>query len=81
MVLGNRLRRLLRSVSGYRGDNSGQVIALTKIALVVLLAMAGLAADIGMLMTQRRDMQTAADAAAIGFLRRGLVALGRHAQV
>ncbi len=45
---------------------SGQVLVLTAIALLSLLAITGLATDVGLLWTQKREMQTAADAAAIG---------------
>lgn len=43
----------------------GQVMLLVTISLVVLLGLAALAVDVGMLWTEKRQMQTAADAAAI----------------
>lgn len=52
-----RLRRLAR-------DESGQAMALVAIFLLGLVAVAGLVADGGVLMVQRRDLQNAADAAA-----------------
>jgi len=45
-------------------DQSGQALALTAIFLVALLAVAGLVADGGYVLVQRRDLQHAADAAA-----------------
>jgi Flp pilus assembly protein TadG len=45
---------------------AGQVLVLTAVALLSLLAIAGLATDVGLLWTQKREMQTAADAAALG---------------
>ena len=65
MVDVNRRWRLLRRANSCHRSDSGQIVVLTTIALVVLLAMAGVAVDLGMLWTQRREMQTAADAAAI----------------
>lgn len=44
---------------------SGQVVVLVAGAIFVIVGMAGLAVDIGFLYTKRRNMQTAADAAAI----------------
>ena len=44
---------------------SGQIIYLAAISLVMLLGFSALAVDIGMLYSTRRRMQTAADAAAI----------------
>ncbi len=44
---------------------SGQIVYLAAISLVMLLGFSALAVDIGMLYSTRRRMQTAADAAAI----------------
>jgi uncharacterized membrane protein len=43
---------------------SGQVLATTAAAMVLLIAIAGMAAEVGLLWTQRRHMEIAADAAA-----------------
>ena len=43
----------------------GQVLVIVAIAIVVLLAMAGVAIDVGRLMAERRHLQTAADAGAL----------------
>ncbi len=48
-----------------RKFESGQVVALVAGAIFVIIAMAALAVDIGSLYATRRNMQTAADAAAI----------------
>ncbi|MGH9562703.1 MAG: pilus assembly protein TadG-related protein, partial [Terracidiphilus sp.] len=48
-----------------RCRESGQIIYLATIVLVVLLGFSALAVDIGMLYSTKRRMQTAADAAAI----------------
>jgi len=45
-------------------DEGGQVLALTAIFLLALVAVAGLVADGGLVMVQRRDLQNVADAAA-----------------
>jgi Putative Flp pilus-assembly TadE/G-like len=45
--------------------NSGQILPLVGIAMVVLIGFASMAVDIGLLYSTRRRMQTAADAAAI----------------
>lgn len=42
----------------------GQILALTSLVIVVTLAIAALAVDVGLLWDTRREMQTAADAAA-----------------
>ena len=52
-----RLRRLHR-------DERGQAMVLVAIFLVGLVAVAGLVADGGMVLVQRRDLQNLADAAA-----------------
>ncbi len=51
----NRLRRL----------EHGQVLALVAISMVILLGFLALAVDVGLLWNERREMQTAADAAAV----------------
>lgn len=43
----------------------GQVLVIVALGIVVLLALAGVAIDVGRLMAERRHMQTAADAAAL----------------
>ena len=43
----------------------GQIIVIVALGIVVLLAFAGIAVDLGRLMAERRHMQTAADAAAL----------------
>jgi len=43
----------------------GQVLIIVALSLVVLLALAGIAVDIGRLMAERRHLQTAADAGAL----------------
>jgi Putative Flp pilus-assembly TadE/G-like len=48
-----------------RTKANGQVLVIVAIGLVVLLAFAALATDVGLLYVNRRQMQTAADAAAI----------------
>ena len=61
----NRLRRL----------ENGQVLALVTMSMVLLLGFLALAVDVGMLWSERRHMQTAADAAAVAAavaLREGL---------
>ncbi|TAJ16937.1 MAG: hypothetical protein EPO65_12265 [Dehalococcoidia bacterium] len=45
-------------------DESGQALVLTAIFLLGLVAVAGLVADGGLVMVQRRDLQHVADAAA-----------------
>jgi hypothetical protein len=52
-----------------RARERGQVLVLTAVALLALLAIAGLATDVGLLWTHKRAMQTAADAAALGAAR------------
>jgi Flp pilus assembly protein TadG len=48
-----------------RKNARGQVLLLTAMAIVVLIGFVALATDTGILWSQRRQMQTAADAAAI----------------
>jgi hypothetical protein len=47
------------------GFAQGQVLLLTAMAIVVLVGFVALATDVGILWSERRQMQTAADAAAI----------------
>jgi Flp pilus assembly protein TadG len=47
------------------GNESGVVIVIVAIALIVLLAFAGLAIDVGHVMVVRNELQNAADAAAL----------------
>jgi hypothetical protein len=46
-------------------SESGQVVALSAMMMVVMIGLVGLSIDVGMLWNDRRHMQTAADAAAI----------------
>ena len=48
-----------------RRAESGQVLSLTVISMVVLIGFVALSIDVGLLWSERRHMQTAADAAAI----------------
>ena len=50
---------------GATSEPRGQVLVLVAIAIVVLLAAAGIAVDVGRVMAERRHLQTAADAAAL----------------
>ena len=43
----------------------GQVLVIVALGIIVLLAVAGIAIDVGRVMAERRHMQTAADAAAL----------------
>ena len=47
------------------GSSSGQIYVLVAMAMTVLIGMAGLVVDVGLLYVDRRQMQTAADAAAV----------------
>jgi hypothetical protein len=49
----------------FRGGARGQLLVLTALAMVALMGFVALATDVGMLRSERRQMQTAADAAAI----------------
>jgi hypothetical protein len=49
-----------------RSGESGQILALTAGAMFLMIASVGFAAELGVLWTQSRHMQTAADAAAAG---------------
>src|SRR5262245_48631532 len=53
----------LRTLSSHR--RSGNVIVLVAIMLTVLLGMVGYAVDGGMILTQKREVQATADAAAM----------------
>ena len=46
-------------------EESGQVLVLTLVCMGILFGMLGLAVDVGTLFHARRNMQTAADAAAM----------------
>ena len=46
-------------------EESGQALVLAALAMVVVLGMAALAIDVGMFLQERRDLQNAADAAAL----------------
>ena len=48
-----------------RREPAGQVLVMVSLAIVVLLAMAGVAVDVGRVMAERRHLQTAVDAAAL----------------
>ena len=48
-----------------RSSSRGQVIALTTVMMIVLIGFVALAVDVGLLWTDRRHMQTAADAAPV----------------
>lgn len=52
-------------MGGPTASPRGQVLVIVALAIVVLLALAGVAIDVGRLMAERRHMQTAADAAAL----------------
>jgi Flp pilus assembly protein TadG len=54
-----------RNGPGLARHESGQIIALFALALIVLCGMAGLAVDVGYARVEKRRMQTAADAAAM----------------
>jgi uncharacterized membrane protein len=49
----------------FRRLQSGQIFVLTSLALVAIIGFAALAVDVGFLYSNRRRMQTAADAAAV----------------
>ncbi len=49
----------------FLADESGQVLILTALCMVVLVGMLGLAVDVGMLRYEKRQLQNAADAAAL----------------
>ena len=56
---------IVKSRKYWRRRERGQIYVLMSLGIVALLGMAGLAADIGVIYGTRRQMQTAADAAAI----------------
>ncbi len=47
------------------GDENGQVVVLTAVVLSALMGFLALAVDVGMLLYEQRELQTAADAAAL----------------
>src|SRR5208283_153114 len=55
------MRKTIRTMKG----ESGQVLILTALCLVVVVGSVGIAVDVGMLYRAKRIMQTAADAGAI----------------
>ena len=58
-----------RALGCFRSSPQGQVLVLATIAMFVFIGSVALAADVGFLWTDRRHMQTAADAAAIAAAR------------
>jgi Flp pilus assembly protein TadG len=58
-----KLQQMARLVR--RSGRSGQIAVLTALSIVFFLALSGRAIDVGELWNTRRQMQTAADAAAI----------------
>jgi len=56
---------MTKIVRHLRGDESGQIIVLVAILMVGLVAVVGLVTDGGLVFSQRRDLQNAADAAAL----------------
>ena len=56
---------IVKSRKYWRRRERGQIYVLMSLGIVALLGMAGLGADIGVIYGTRRQMQTAADAAAI----------------
>ena len=56
---------MARSSSGARQGNTGQVLVIFALAIVVLVAAAGIAFDIGRFYAERRFLQNAADAGAL----------------
>ena len=61
-----KMQHLKTSVNG--SARRGQVAVLTTLVIVFILALAGLSIDVGEFWNTRRQMQTAADAAARKFL-------------
>ncbi|MGQ0607857.1 MAG: pilus assembly protein TadG-related protein [Chloroflexota bacterium] len=49
----------------HRAAHDGQILVMVAIGLVALLALGGIAVDVGRLMAERRHLQTAADAGAL----------------
>ncbi len=62
------LKQLLRNLRlrHFGKPDEGQALLIGALAMVVLLLMAGLAADVGYLLYQKQQMQKAADAGAVG---------------
>ena len=60
----SRLGSWLRTYRGRRAE-SGQILVIFTLSIVVVLAMTGLALDAGSTFTQRREQQNAADLAAL----------------
>jgi Flp pilus assembly protein TadG len=56
---------MTKLVRHLRGDERGQIIVLVAILMVGLVAVVGLVTDGGLVFSQRRDLQNAADAAAL----------------
>src|SRR6202161_4126166 len=56
---------IVQSRKYWRRRERGKIYVLMSLGIVALLGMAGLPADIGVIYGTRRQMQTAADAAAI----------------
>lgn len=70
MKEGTMLRNRVKYIVGRRKTNeSGAVIVMVAIALIVLLAIAALAVDIGYLLASRNELQNAADASALAATR------------
>lgn len=53
------------ALRAFRRDESGQVIVLVAVMMLGLIAVVGLVTDGGLMFTQRRDLQNAADGAAL----------------
>lgn len=56
---------MTKLVRRLNGDERGQIIVLVAILMVGLVAVVGLVTDGGLVFSQRRDLQNAADAAAL----------------
>jgi hypothetical protein len=65
MLKGKHISTSQRQIPVRSRSLAGQVMLLVTIALVALLGMAGLATDAGLLWTEKGQIQTAADAAAV----------------
>ncbi|RJT82951.1 pilus assembly protein TadG [Arthrobacter cheniae] len=59
------MRRLIRD-TGRSSDESGAISVLVALVMVVLLGFAALAVDVGMLYSEKAQLQNGADAAALG---------------
>ena len=55
----------IRKLRGFAEDNSGGVLIYTAFGIVAFLGMMALAVDVGYWYTNKRDMQSAADASAM----------------